>query len=163
MFAGVTSQAATLNLRRKYAISPAITVSNGVAANLTGVIASAPPGSRIAVTGIDVICSTAVSNHAMGTLKVGVHDGSNAAYTNDDAILESFTPAVQYKALGYKLAYDYSDFASTLKTAPSTDPELCAYPIVPAGYDVVHTAGEMAASGTGAIRIGVSYFELDDE
>lgn len=163
MFAGIRADRATLNLRRKYAISPAITVTNGSSANLTGVVASAPPGSRIAVTGVDVICAGAISNHAMGTLKLGIHDGTNASFIDDDAILESFTPSVQYKQDGYKLSYDTANFASTLKTGPTTNPQLAGLPIVPAGNDIVHTATAMAASGTGAIRIGVSYFELDDE
>ena len=57
MFAGIQANRATLNLKRKYAISPAITVSNGAPANLTGVVASAPPGSRIAVTGVCADCA----------------------------------------------------------------------------------------------------------
>lgn len=148
--------------------STPIVMDNGATANLVTPIGFAPRSSRIAITGGFIYNYTAISNHAMGTIKIGT---AIAAGTLDDDSLLSLTNtqlntsgdyAIQATAIHKRTRIPISAFASTLKSTKGPVIEL-GYPIVPAENSIVATVTGMASSGTGSVILGLFGWVLNDE
>lgn len=160
----VTPKQAAKNLRRFQFRSTPIVMNNGATSNLVTPIGFSPTGARLIIDSIVIYNYTAVSNHALGTLKIGTAD---EAGTLDDDSLLSVTNAVfdtikKNTAIHHRTTYQAADMLSTLKVTVGHPYELNR-PIVPVASTIVATATGMGTGGTGSIVVGVFGWEADDE
>lgn len=160
----VSNKTASVNLRRKQAMSETIVISNGSTANLVIPLVIAPTNSRIAINRIVFYNKLAIndnSTNAAWTIGTATAAGSLTANNILTIPTATFNSAFQNTAIHKQNVFTTADMASTLKTAKA--PHLAGRPIVPAGNAVVATIATMATNGTGAVKIAVDYWEIDDE